>query len=105
VDGMLGRSHPAWSPASGLLAVSGPSRSASPHLPASAARGPLTCGLCTNMWMSCAQRRCACAYRGGNAVDSAVRPDLGHGLYLGKRHLHPVHPEESGIVHMPRRNR
>lgn len=35
---------------------------AAPLLPASAATGLLPCCLCTNMWMTCAQRRRACAY-------------------------------------------
>jgi len=37
-------------------------RRAEPLLPASAARGLLPCCLCTNMWITCAQRRRACAY-------------------------------------------
>lgn len=37
-------------------------RRADPLLPASPARGLLSCCLCTNVWMTCAQRRRACAY-------------------------------------------
>jgi len=37
-------------------------RRAEPLLPASAARGLLPCCLCTNMWITCAQRPRACAY-------------------------------------------
>ncbi len=37
-------------------------RRAEPLLPASPATGLLPCCLCTNMWITCAQRRRACAY-------------------------------------------
>jgi hypothetical protein len=37
-------------------------RRADPVRPASPARGLLPCYLCTNMWMTCAQRRRACAH-------------------------------------------
>jgi hypothetical protein len=37
-------------------------RRADPVRPASPARGLLPCCLCTNMWMTCAQRRRACAH-------------------------------------------
>jgi hypothetical protein len=33
-----------------------------PPFPASPVRGLLACCLCTNMWMTCAQRRRACVY-------------------------------------------
>jgi hypothetical protein len=37
-------------------------RRANPLMPASPARGLPSCCLCTNMWMTCAQQRRACAY-------------------------------------------
>ena len=104
--GILARSDPGPGPGlgSGVLVVSGKRWRADPHLPASAARGLLTCWLCTNMWMSCAQRHRACAYgreywgfrcTGGPRTRSLP----------GKSPPAPAHPEETGIVHMPRLNR
>jgi hypothetical protein len=80
------------------------STGAEPLVPA-LATGLLPCCLCTNMWMTCAQRRRACAY----AVEMLGIPLHHHnhdrGLYLRERGSHPVHAEKSGIIHMPRRNR
>jgi hypothetical protein len=74
-------------------------------LPASQATGLPSCCLCTNMWITCAQRRRACAY----AVEMLGIPLPGRnhdrGLNLGERESHPVHKEKTGIIHMPRRNR
>ena len=60
----LGRSHPGPGQilASGRLAQARKQRRAAPLLPASAARELRPCCLCTNMWITCAQRRRACAY-------------------------------------------
>jgi hypothetical protein len=80
-------------------------RCADPLLPASQATGLLPCCLCTNMWITCAQRPRACAY----AVEMLGIPLPGRnhdrGLYLGERESHPVHAEKTGIIHMPRRKR
>ena len=80
-------------------------RCTDPLLPASQATGLLPCCLCTNMWITCAQRRRACAY----AVEMLGIPLPGRnhdrGLYLGERKSHPVHAEKTGIIHMPRRKR
>ena len=64
-----------------------------------------SCCLCTNMWITCAQRRRACAY--GVEMLGIPLPGRNHdrGLYLGERESHPVHAEKTGIIHMPRRNR
>jgi hypothetical protein len=74
-------------------------------LPASQATGLPSCCLCTNMWITCAQRRRACAY----AVEMLGIPLPGRnhdrGLNLGERESHPVHAQETEIIHMPRRNR
>jgi hypothetical protein len=75
------------------------------QLPASQATGLPSCCLCTNMWITCAQPRRACAY----AVEMLGIPLPGRnhdrGLNLGERESHPVHTEKTGIIHMPRRNR
>jgi hypothetical protein len=64
-----------------------------------------SCCLCTNMWITCAQRRRACAY----AVEMLGIPLPGRnhdrGLYLGERESRPVHAEKTRIIHMPRRSR
>jgi hypothetical protein len=58
-----GRSHPGPGQilASGMPAEHA-SAGAGPLLPADPVRGPLPCCLCTNVWMTCAQRCPACAY-------------------------------------------
>ena len=73
-------------------ALTGPRKDRRPRrplLPASPAARLLPCRLCTNMWMTCAQRRRACAY----AVEMLGIPrrwPTRKGLYLGEREILPV---------------
>ena len=60
----LGRSHPAWARSSHRpVGRARRHRRADPRLPAShPGNRTAACCLCTNMWITCAQRRRACAY-------------------------------------------
>ena len=64
-----------------------------------------SCCLCTNMWITCEQRRRACAYEWKCWGFRCLAATMTGAFTWESSESHPVHAEKTGIIHMPRRNR